>query len=194
MNINTIEYWDKRFADNGNWVSLNGLAQTKDFMQCIVKELPDEIKHQFNGWKIADVGCGIATGVDVLNNSFGAELTGIDFSEVAIEKNKELYPDYSFTTKLDKKYDVIISSNVLEHVDDPLEYMTNLLRHSSKFLVVLVPYNEKIGDIEEHINIFDDYFFKDKVNGFKKVFQKAIKTKYWMWEQLLVVYEKVGKK
>jgi trans-aconitate methyltransferase len=190
-NINTKEYWDNRF--NTNWELLNGLNQTKDFMECILNSLPVYLKKVFssNNVTIADIGCGIATGSEVIKNTFpNADVTGIDFSEVALNKNKEMFKEINFRDELDEYYDICISSNVLEHTDDPMNELKNILNHSNKYAIILVPYKEQLGDIEEHIHSFDDDSFPKTINDFKLSFTKIVKTKFWMWEQLLLVYRK----
>ena len=194
-NINTKEYWDKRFKKGGTWFTYNGICQTKDFMECLIGELPLELKNNINGKTICDVGCGIASGCKVLKINFPeSKISGVDFSENAINYNIENYTDFDFYKELTKRTYTCISSNVLEHVDDPMEYIKDIMKYTIKYLIILVPENEKLGDIDEHIHSFDDKFFPNSLNGFKKILSKSIKTNGWMWNQLLVVYEKMDKR
>lgn len=187
MNINTVEYWNNRFKTN--WEARNGLNQSKDFMECLINELPIDVKININKKTICDVGCGIATGTQVLADTFkNSKVIGVDFSDEAINQNKSLYPGIEFSNDI-KECDICVSSNVLEHVDNPNEYIKSLMKNTSKYLIILVPYKEVLSE-PEHIHSFDDSDFPEKLNGFNLIFKKLIKTKYWMFEQLLVVYEK----
>ena len=194
-NINTKEYWDKRFKKGGNWFTYNGICQTKDFMECLVKELPKEIKENINGKTIADVGCGIASGCEVLKINFPeSKISGIDFSDNAFKYNSENYDNFDFYKELTKRNYTCISSNVLEHVDNPIEYIKDILKYTIKYFIILVPENEPLNNIDEHIHSFDKKDFPNNINGFNKVFEKTIKTNGWMFGQLLLVYEKLDKR
>lgn len=193
-NINTVDYWNSRFSKNGSWVALNGLAQSQNFMECIIENLPEGIKSNLNGKTICDLGSGIATGTKVLKENFpDSKVIGVDFSTVALEVNQDMFPDIEFYLDLNKRTYAIFNSNVLEHVDEPLTYLQNYLKLAIKYFIILVPYKEQLGDIPEHIHSFSEQSFPDELNGFKKIMQKTIKTKYWMWDQALVIFERVGK-
>lgn len=84
--------------------------------------------------KLLDIGCGIGTIGLVLSNK-GFEVTGIDFSEVAVGKSRQaglkatvcdvdkdglVFPDESF--------DVVWAGDVIEHVFDPLFLLEETVR------------------------------------------------------------------
>ena len=54
-NINTKEYWEKRFS-TGDWEKSKGKTQTEDFAKSQVKYL--NISKNFSG-TILDFGCGL---------------------------------------------------------------------------------------------------------------------------------------
>ena len=56
-------------------------------------------------------------------------------------------------------------SNVIEHIDNPVEFCRNLCDISEKYIVIQAPYNERHEDgniltsekpIDEHINTIDE--------------------------------------
>jgi trans-aconitate methyltransferase len=198
MKINSKEYWDYRF-DN-NWINRNGINQTEAFMNLLVNHLPIAIKNYLSTkCTVLDWGCGIGVGVKVLANTFTeATVSGMDLSESAIIQSSALYPNYDFIasdiSKAKKKYDVIVSSNVLEHFNDPHLMIAELMKKSKKYVVILVPYKETHvgGDNAEHQYSFNDDSFPKELNGFKLTDKIVIKEcpNCWMWEQVLVVYEK----
>ncbi len=69
---------------------------------------------------VLDIGCG--TG-ELLAEVKGKDKTGIDFSEAMIDLAKSQYPDLDFRVmdasniQLEKKYDVIIISNLVGYLD-----------------------------------------------------------------------------
>src|SRR5690606_10046182 len=118
-----------------------------------IKRLDFIIKqiHDFAGSaaRVLDVGCGNG----VISRSLGKEgfeVYGIDISDKAIEKAKQLntYPNVHFEVKSaeqlvaeGKTYDVIICSEVLEHLHDPSKLL-NVLHQSltdKSILIVTVP-------------------------------------------------------
>jgi SAM-dependent methyltransferase len=159
-NINTREYWDKRFS-TGDWIRKNGRKQTEDFVSAIVKKI--SLSHNFDG-TILDFGCGLGDGIPVLHKSFPfAQLVGCDISESAISQCKEFYGGIATFYQGDyidvKPVDVIICSNVLEHLDNDID-VAKSLRHKCKILYIAVPYKER-PLIEEHVNAYDEFSFKD---------------------------------
>lgn len=99
--------------------------------------------------KILDVGCGNGV-ISRHLGRFGFNVTGIDVSEKAIEKAQALnqFSNVKFMKKSAEeliaegaKYDAIICSEVLEHLNDPnalLEVLNKSLSHNGK-LIITVP-------------------------------------------------------
>ncbi len=188
MNINSKEYWNNRFA-SGDWVNKGGLAQSYGFMNALLGNLPEDIIIDLNKSNntIADVGCGIATGTLCLSLAFNnCSVVGIDHSDEAIRINRDTYDSLEFKHVLDTKYTCIVSSNVLEHVDDPISYLLDLTAYCDKYLIVLVPYDEVLSN-DEHIHSFKS--LPAQVNSFESICTKLIKCDVWMFEQLLTIYE-----
>lgn len=199
MKINSKEYWDYRF-DN-NWIDRNGINQTELFMDLLLSHFPETInQYLLNKHSVLDWGCGIGIGVKTLANKFpNCVISGMDLSESAIEQSKALYHQYEFIAadiaKTKKKYNVIVTSNVLEHFSDPHSMIKELIKKSNKYVVILVPYNETHvgGDNAEHQYSFNDESFPSELNGFKLSNKVVISDCHgcWLWEQVLVVYEKI---
>lgn len=198
MKINSKEYWEYRF-DN-NWIDRNGINQTEAFMNLLLTYIPEIISQYLsNNHTVLDWGCGIGIGAKVLANKFpNCTISGMDLSESAIAQSKALYPEYEYiaadVTKTKNKYDVIITSNVLEHFGDPHSMIKELMKKSNKYVIILVPHNENPvgGDTAEHQYSFNDESFPSELNGFK-LKDKIVITECpncWLCEQVLVVYEK----
>ena len=125
-----------------------------------------------------------------------AKLYGCDFSTVAIQRCKERFSNMSsfFVASIDgisDMYDVIYSSNTLEHFTDYREKARTLLQHC-RYLCILVPYNEKrFGkDLEydpycHHVVTFREHsfdFLLDERRA-KKIHCPAVFAvpKVWSW-------------
>lgn len=81
--------------------------------------------------KIADLGCGPC----MLYKNLDVDLTGVDFSEKAIEEARKNYPQGKFVladvcdTGLPKNYfDIIILSGILQYFDDWSDVITEAKR------------------------------------------------------------------
>ncbi len=102
-----------------------------------------------SGTKVLDVGCGNGN-ISMFLGSLGFEVLGIDVSEKAINKAKQLnnLPNVKFKavsaeelSLLDTKYDAIICSEVLEHLvtpEDTLSAISKILKKDG-LLFVTVP-------------------------------------------------------
>ncbi len=193
--INSKEYWNKRFA-TGDWEEKGGNHQTHYFYELLYTLLPKHLKEEFNDsekqYSIADIGCAEGDGSKFLAEKFfNAKVSGIDIAEAAVEKANALYPEIDFSTKLNQQYDIIVSSNVLEHFKDPREHMKELFHHSDNYVIILVPFEEQ-ERIEEHFYTFLYKDFQLQFEDFNLVHIHGVKadTNIWNGKQHLFVYQK----
>jgi len=145
-NINTPEFWDKEWSLNRRRI-----LRKKDYLFNIVEVLiPD-------GLSVLELGCGTGR---FLRWFKGRKIYGVDISPVAIEflashgidgeaANLENF-DY-----FDKKFDVIVISHTLEHIENDEGLVKNMRRIAKKFVIVLVP-NGSLGpdELPEHIRAY----------------------------------------
>ena len=122
-----------------------------------------KLSKEFSG-TILDFGCALGDAMPVLQNSFPkAKLIGIDFSQSAIEQSIEKYgdiADFITATYVDiPDVDIIISSNVFEHLSNDQE-IVKFLKNKCKELYIFTPYNEHINSEEEHVNSYSPYYYK----------------------------------
>lgn len=119
------------------------------------------ISSEFEG-TICDFGCGAGDSFPVYRKQWPkSKLIGIDFSEAAINLCSKKFPDIAHFICGDvnsiPQVDIIICSNVLEHLDNDEEIIEKLLK-KCKNLYVVVPYNEKPLS-KEHIRVYDEKSF-----------------------------------
>jgi len=127
---------------------------------------------------ILDVGCGEGFTLQRLKGEgIGKKLEGIDYSKDAIALGKKTHPNivikhgdiYALPYK-DNSFDLIICSEVMEHLQDPKKALTELARVTKKYCILSVP-NEPIfmlGGIVRgtfpktigHINFWTRFGFK----------------------------------
>lgn len=157
-NINSLEYWDVRFG-SGDWERKGGFSQTRAFAEAQVPRLG--LGRNFSR-TLCDFGCGAGDAFPVYREAFPtAKLVGVDFSSEAIRICQKHY----FTlgqfivggVEAVPRCDVIIASNVLEHIeDDELVVHALALRCSRLFLIV--PYRER-PLTSEHLRSYDEQSF-----------------------------------
>ncbi len=96
---------------------------------------------------ILDVGCGEGFTLNRLKGKgIGKRLEGIEHSIDAIELGKKIYPDIKITQGSiydlpyqDNSFDLVLCTEVLEHLEDPKKGLEELIRVSKKYLVISVP-------------------------------------------------------
>ena len=191
--INSKEYWDKRFA-SGDWKEMGGNNQTQYFYNLLLDNLPEKIKNSFNkkDFTICDVGCAEGDGTKVLQDKFiNSKVFGVDISDAAVEIANKNYKDIDFFTSLDKNYDVVISSNTLEHFEDPSEHLETLFKYANEYVVLLVPF-EEFERIDEHFFTFTYEYFNLKYKNFILFYMDEIEADKAVWngKQLLLVFQK----
>ena len=136
---------------------------------------------------ILDVGCGEGfTLVNFRRSKIGKFLEGIDYSKDSITLGKKMYPNLNIKEgniyKLSyptNSFDLLVCTEVLEHLQDPTEAIRELARVSKKHIVFSVPnepfftlanllrgkYLKTLGNQPEHINHWTN-------GGFRKFLRK----------------------
>lgn len=131
----------------------------------------------YNGKRIADVGCGTGHLLRHMHANYNPwSLTGFEYSETALGIAKSVVPDAQFHyldiyegTTL--KFDVVFCIQVLEHLLLPDKALTNLISmmDESGVAVVTVP-DGRTDTFERHINFWSpeswDVFVRGICSGF----------------------------
>lgn len=140
---------------------------------------------------ILDAGCGEGFSLNQLKeNNIGKKLEGLEYSKISINLGKKVFPHlnikkgsvYNMPYK-NSSFDLIVCTEVLEHLEDPKKGLLEIMRVSKKYIIFSVP-NEpffmlgnllrgknlkRFGNDEDHINHFTIYSFQKllKKNGLK---------------------------
>lgn len=96
---------------------------------------------------VLDVGCGEGFTLARLNKEkIGKSYEGIEYEESAVELARKLYPKLTFKQgdvyKLPYKtnsFDLVVCTEVLEHLAEPKKAYKELLRVSNKYVLISVP-------------------------------------------------------
>lgn len=145
---------------------------------------------------ILDVGCGEGFTLHKLQQQgIGEKLEGIEYQKKAIALGKKQYPDIVIKQgsidKLpykDNAFDLVLCTEVLEHMDNPEKALKELVRVSKKYVLLSVP-NEpffmlaqlirgknwsRLGNDIEHINHWTFWGFKQFVSKYLKIYSVKI--------------------
>lgn len=160
MNVNSKDYWDVRFS-SGDWENKSGRTQTRQFAETQVKYM--KIDKNFSG-TILDYGCGLGDAIPVYRAAYpNASLIGMDISGVAINKCRKIYGEFAGFVQGDyldvPEVDIIIASNIFEHLSDDVKIAAYFLTRCQD-LFIITPYREIVTPGTEHINSYDEYYFK----------------------------------
>lgn len=102
---------------------------------------------KLNPNRILDVGCGEGYTLEKLRrNRIGDYLEGIEYLQEAIDLGKALRPEikikkgsiYELPYK-DNSFDMVLCTEVLEHLEDPRKGLKEILRVTSKYCLISVP-------------------------------------------------------
>jgi len=95
---------------------------------------------------VLDVGCGQGSLLEELRTEFPyLKPCGVDFSKSAVELARQRIPDGRFWVSditqgpLDETYDLVVCSEVLEHIPDDIRAIQNLRQMTDKYLLISSP-------------------------------------------------------
>ncbi len=156
------DWWDKL----GSFRPLHKFNITRiDYILKIIKRKKlYSYKNCLKGLSILDVGCGGGILSEPLSR-LGAQVLGIDISESAINiakahaKDMSLDIDYQCIdienlSKKENNFDIIIISEVIEHVENRMEFLDNIYKLGQKnSLVFITTINKSFSGI-----VFAKYF------------------------------------
>ena len=113
--------------------------------------IKNSINKPFKKINLLEIGPG---GGDFLNLAFskGAQVSGLEFSEISARLLRKKYKDkfkiyFGELSKIQKKFDLIVLNDVLEHVRDPAGYLSRIykLLKDDGYLYISVPSLDSIS-------------------------------------------------
>ena len=100
-----------------------------------------------NPTTVLDAGCGEGFTMDkLIKSGIGRKIEGIEYMKEALIFGKKLFPHltikqgsvYELPYK-DNSFDLIVCTEVLEHLEEPAKALKEMLRVSKKHLIISVP-------------------------------------------------------
>lgn len=200
--INSNSYWNVRFAEN--WEPCQGPAQSRFFARLAIENLPrwliDQLKRK--PLSFCDWGCAQGDGTDVWASYVDSDrITGVDFSAIAVEQAAQRYPAIRFLNQnwLEAQqdelpvFDVVFSSNTLEHFHRPYAVLKTLCSRATKALVLALPYREIDRHHEHFFTFLPDNIPTVIGGGFRLVWSRVadcrqLDKSFWDGDQIVLVY------
>lgn len=149
-----------------------------------------------------DVGCGSGYLLEVFKNT-GKEVKGIDVSESAVKacKSRGLPATQERLEDIDKTYDLVFSDGLLEHFLALEFYVRQLIRVSSKYIMIIQTNHESSFIrfslwletlLKKDVNVYEyNYRIQDFIDIFEKNGCKLIeKTGIFSRAFFLLVFKK----
>lgn len=216
MTSNDQRSWDQRFT-KGQWDEVNGEQLTRRFAECILDRIPGRVTRAIGRGRTLDWGCARGDLVLMWRVLFPeGEIDGLDFSLPAIKVAQSRADDHGLTNgrfiwhghgTIEESYDVVVTSNVMEHLVDPLAKVAEHLPMVEHYYVILTPFMEDLGGADReamtpaqrddaghtHVQKFDLDSFPEVIGGFRRIVADpdVVPGPIWPGRQLLVVYERM---
>lgn len=200
--INSREYWDQRFSQD--WQQAQGPAQSEFFSRLALSHLPAWLINlmRLQKWSLADWGCAEGEGVWLWSQLLRTtQLTGIDFSDEAIHQARQKYPALRFSSEdwlsaalpQQPAYDVVYSSNTLEHFHQPQQVLETLSHYASKLMVLVLPYREQNPGREHFSRFYPQHIPYQLEQPFQLIWSKVVdcrqlEEQHWQGEQIILIY------
>lgn len=141
---------------------------------------------------ILEIGCGEGLLLYELQAQGFSNTEGIEPSKTAysraLKKGLVVHNDYLENLSLENKYDLIIMSHVLEHVEDPVEYVKTLKKHLKPNGYLLLTQTNCEGLIPKRLGsawyawVPEQHFWHFTERGLKKILHpfgfEVMKVKY----------------
>ena|SRR6218665_1113153 len=167
---------NSKYYEEFDW---DNFTDASENFKTLLRLIPNEVK------SILDIGCGNGLITNPLGES-GFEVTGVDRSAAALKnvKTAKIQCDCNSIPVEDDSFDLVLSSELLEHLEPKLyeETVAEIKRTAKKYVLLSVPNDESLskGIIEcpecktrfhrcYHMHTFTPERLAKDFNGFKLV-------------------------
>lgn len=159
------------------------------------------LKNEKKDKAILDIGCSRGALLKDLNDKGYKNVTGIDISKQAVEIcNKEVGNCYLMDAQkltFKKKFDIIIASDVLEHLKDDkkaIENWKSVLKKNGK-IICFVPAFQSLWSSHDLVNHhFRRYSKKEILELFREQQMRILRFSFWNFSLFIPIflYQKLG--
>ncbi|MFJ4443744.1 glycosyltransferase [Pseudomonas sp. NPDC089422] len=133
------------FSQNNLW-DRDAVSEQLAVAEDLIELIPEDVV------SILDAGCGNGTVTNKLAKDWS--VVGCDLSESAVRhvQAPALVADLSCIPFMDRHFDMVLSSDVIEHLPDEIyaKALSEIARVSAKYILIAVPYRETLEAAEVH--------------------------------------------
>lgn len=159
--MNAKEYLEQHWIKNKVWKRLLVPVHQERFRM---------IASYLEGKTFADVGCAIGHSTFELSKKKVGKWTGIEFDLNAVLQARQMFPDIDFEYEADtgklyrlNKFDGVVCSEVIEHVEHDQRLVDNLVSITEEVLVITTPC-VKVND-PGHLRVYTEAMLKGLFKG-----------------------------
>ncbi len=196
------EYWSKYWEvfKMPDPIDINSKNINKYIYQQFHEFFINHLKEADKGKKVLEIGCGNSVWLPYLHQYFGLEVNGLDYSEQACKRSKEILARHNIKGEIYNadffnppanllgQYDFVVSFGVIEHFNntaEALEACSKFLKPGGKIITSIPNMAGFTGIYQKWMNqkIFDLHVPIDKkmlANSLKLAGLKNIEVKYLM--------------
>ncbi len=187
---NSQKYWEYRMKYD--WNLLGGGQQTMFFAAGAMANLDLSKLREIES--VIDYGCGTGDSAIILRIFFqNANIYLYDISKTGVQKGLNNYSRFFpvYRHEKNKFYDFVYCSNVIEHVNDPLSLVNDLISISKNYILIQCPWKEihSNGDkispenpTDEHIWTIDEEFYEQIIKNNKVKWTMSTSIVPMAWE------------
>lgn len=196
--------WERAFEHGEHWDEVDGDAITAVFAQVLIANLPADVTALVEaGADVLDWGCARGQMTAALRSRFPeSRIAGLDFARNAVEQARARYGGAFIWEPMGKildTWDVIVASNVLEHVLDPFALVVEHLARTRRYYVALSPYAEELGPgagmtpaerrDAGHAHLHSFGSFPSELGGWPKIGEATVEVRGpWVGTQVVAAY------
>ena len=169
----------------------------KDEWQREVYLFAKEIATKNNFKRIVDIGCG--SGYKLLNNFDNFDTLGIDLPKT-VSWLKEMYPKKNWSDQFlpVENFDLLISSDVIEHIPDPDILLDLIIKSNPKLIVLSTPDRDLMYDPDHngpptnkaHVREWNTQEFYNYINSKLQVLEHFISNSAQSTQVILATLKK----
>ncbi len=163
------------------WDDMNQFGPFHRHIRRIILELIEGL--QFGS--VLDVGCGRGSLLEEIGQRFdGVHLNGVDLSNSAVSLARRILPAGNFhrvnvaEQPLEDIFDLVLCSEVLEHIDDDVAALRNIRSMTGRYLVVST-IQGKMRSFEKHVGHVRNYRRGELVNKINSTGFRVQKVIEW---------------